>query len=136
MTQNMNKINLAPCSFFPSYFWLLIEFCEKGDLKNYLLKHREDFKKAPKKEEANKSRLLLTWAFDIAKGMEYLASKNVMHGDLAARNILIGRGKFVSNNLDYFKFSKRDYNSEVSSINNVITYLSFLKDKEEMAYRN
>ncbi len=32
---------------------------------------------------------LLTWAIDTAKGMEYLASKSVLHMDLACRNILI-----------------------------------------------
>ena len=32
---------------------------------------------------------LIRWAHGIAKGMEYLASKRIMHGDLAARNILL-----------------------------------------------
>ena len=40
------------------------------------------------------SRLLIQWAYNIAKGMRYLSRKHIMHGDLAARNILIGRGKF------------------------------------------
>ena len=31
------------------------------------------------------ARLFLRWAHGIAKGMEYLASKRIMHGDLAAR---------------------------------------------------
>ena len=39
------------------------------------------------------SRLLVQWAYNIAKGMKYLSRKHIMHGDLAARNILIGRGK-------------------------------------------
>ena len=39
------------------------------------------------------SRLLVQWAYNIAKGMRYLSRKHIMHGDLAARNILIGRGK-------------------------------------------
>ncbi len=29
------------------------------------------------------------WCMDIIKGMEYLASKNVLHGDLATRNVLL-----------------------------------------------
>ena len=39
------------------------------------------------------NRFLIRWAYDIAKGMEYLTSKHVMHGDLAARNILLSGGK-------------------------------------------
>ncbi|EFX87291.1 hypothetical protein DAPPUDRAFT_44144, partial [Daphnia pulex] len=32
---------------------------------------------------------LISWAFQIARGMDYLVSKKVLHGDLAARNILL-----------------------------------------------
>ncbi|XP_045479289.1 vascular endothelial growth factor receptor 1-like isoform X2 [Harmonia axyridis] len=32
---------------------------------------------------------LLAWAFQVSRGMEYLASRKVLHGDLAARNILL-----------------------------------------------
>lgn len=32
---------------------------------------------------------LLCWSFQIARGMDYLASRKVLHGDLAARNILL-----------------------------------------------
>ncbi|XP_049548189.1 vascular endothelial growth factor receptor 1-like [Anopheles darlingi] len=32
---------------------------------------------------------LICWAAQIASGMEYLASRKVMHGDLAARNVLL-----------------------------------------------
>ena len=41
------------------------------------------------------SRLLIQWAYNIAKGMRYLSRKHIMHGDLAARNILIGRGNYL-----------------------------------------
>ena len=76
--------------------WLLLEFCEWGDLKNVLLSNRKVFESSFSKNSSKKSafdnRLLITWAFHIAKGMEYLASKRIMHGDLAARNILICGG--------------------------------------------
>ncbi|CAD7078796.1 unnamed protein product [Hermetia illucens] len=32
---------------------------------------------------------LVSWAFQVARGMDYLASRKVLHGDLAARNILL-----------------------------------------------
>ncbi|XP_045491970.1 vascular endothelial growth factor receptor 1 isoform X3 [Colias croceus] len=41
------------------------------------------------------SRDLLAWGFQIARGMEYLASRKVLHGDLAARNILLAEDNIV-----------------------------------------
>uniref|UniRef100_A0A8D8YC98 receptor protein-tyrosine kinase n=1 Tax=Cacopsylla melanoneura TaxID=428564 RepID=A0A8D8YC98_9HEMI len=38
---------------------------------------------------------LICWAFQVCQGMEYLASRKVMHGDLAARNILLAEEKIV-----------------------------------------
>ena len=38
---------------------------------------------------SQKGRQILKWAHDIAKGMEYLGQKKVMHGDLSARNVLL-----------------------------------------------
>lgn len=38
---------------------------------------------------------LVTWAYQVARGMEYLAGKKVMHGDLACRNILLAADNVV-----------------------------------------
>ncbi|XP_018340861.1 PREDICTED: vascular endothelial growth factor receptor 1 isoform X1 [Trachymyrmex septentrionalis] len=38
---------------------------------------------------------LLSYAFQVARGMEYLCQRNVLHGDLAARNILLAEDNIV-----------------------------------------
>ena len=68
-------------------------------MKTFLIENEKTFLKNMSRdtevgsitEELN-SRLLLQWSHNIAKGMKYLSRKHIMHGDLAARNILIGRG--------------------------------------------
>jgi serine/threonine protein kinase len=72
--------------------WLLLEHCPHGDMKHFLHKNRDVIIKGLDREVPHKSlniRLFIKWAHGVAKGMEYLSSKNIMHGDLAARNILI-----------------------------------------------
>merc|ERR1712020_59131 len=68
--------------------WLLIEFCEHGDLKEYLKNHKSAILSGSENEEIN-IKCLLKWLHDVAKGMQYLEERKIMHGDLAARNILM-----------------------------------------------
>ena len=68
--------------------------------KTFLKNMSRDTELDSSKEELN-SRLLLQWSHNIAKGMKYLSRKHIMHGDLAARNILIGRGMSFSSHKNY-----------------------------------
>lgn len=67
---------------------------------------------------------LISWCFQIAQGMNYVSSRGVLHGDLAARNVLLCRDKTVK--ICDFGFSRslkpdEDYKkkSDVSQSNNV-----------------
>ena len=73
-----------------------------GDMKTFLIENEAAFQGGTNgfSDITNlDSRLLIQWAYNIAKGMRYLSRKHIMHGDLAARNVLIGRGKFLFNHL-------------------------------------
>nr|CAH0113532.1 unnamed protein product [Daphnia galeata] len=43
----------------------------------------------PDESESICTRDLISWSFQISRGMDYLTSKKVLHGDLAARNVLL-----------------------------------------------
>ena len=75
--------------------WLLIEFCDHGDLKNYLQNNKITILSGKESDQLS-SRCLLKWSHGIAKGMQYLAQNQIMHGDLAARNVLMSEDPLKS----------------------------------------
>ena len=95
--------------------WLLLEFCQFGDLKRYLKAHEDEILYA--ECEPDNSRCLIQWSYDIANGMKYLAQKQIMHGDLATRNILMSEypqgcdNKWPLAKVADFGLSKRFYDN-------------------------
>ena len=62
-------------------------------MKSFLMRNETDLRHSGERTQGDvinlDSRLLIQWSYDIANGMQYLSRKHIMHGDLAARNILI-----------------------------------------------
>ena len=70
-------------------FSLVLEYCEYGNLKEYLTLNKETFFHNDQNILIDHRRLLLTWTYDIAKGMRHLFRQNTLHGDLSLQNVLI-----------------------------------------------
>ena len=68
--------------------WLLIEYCELGDFKQFLQANKTKIL-TNDLNKTLKSRCLINWLYGIAKGMQYLSGSKIMHGDLSARNVLL-----------------------------------------------
>ncbi|XP_065058967.1 vascular endothelial growth factor receptor 2-like [Rhopilema esculentum] len=74
---------------------VVLEYCPHGSLLNFLRDRRDIFQPTWFKNEPDMAKELtyidLTMiAYQIAKGMDFLASKKCVHRDIAARNVLIG----------------------------------------------
>lgn len=66
--------------------WMVFEYMEWGDLAGVLRGSRGGGREGPSLDENS----LLHVALQVARGMQYLASRRFVHRDLAARNCLVG----------------------------------------------
>ncbi|CUT99130.1 tyrosine kinase [Echinococcus multilocularis] len=69
--------------------YLIMELMLLGDLKKYLLERRLTAQRCPDHEDICPT-TLTRMALDIAEGLAYLHSKQLIHRDIACRNCLVG----------------------------------------------
>ncbi|XP_061393003.1 fibroblast growth factor receptor homolog 1-like [Musca vetustissima] len=92
--KHINIINLLGCCSQNGPLYVIVEFAPHGNLKDFLNKNRpiKDYDKegnlTPPEHHLTEKHLI-SFAFQIARGMEYLASRRCIHRDLAARNVLV-----------------------------------------------
>ncbi|XP_051960001.1 fibroblast growth factor receptor 4 [Xyrauchen texanus] len=94
MDKHKNIINLLGVCTQDGPLYVLVEYASKGSLREYLRARRPpgmdytfDVTKVPEEQLTFKD--LMSCAYQVARGMEYLASKRCIHRDLAARNVLV-----------------------------------------------
>lgn len=91
-----NIVRLLGISTDERDLYLLMEYMEKGDLKNFLQQHKTIVHSPMEVEECNVSaNVLLSMSIQIASAMTYLASLRIVHRDLASRNCLVGKDHTV-----------------------------------------
>ncbi|KAL7301866.1 hypothetical protein TKK_0005470 [Trichogramma kaykai] len=88
--KHMNIINLLGACTQDGPLFVVVEFAPHGNLRDFLREHRVASPYDPltgKKALTQKD--LVSFAYQVARGMEYLASRRCIHRDLAARNVLV-----------------------------------------------
>uniref|UniRef100_A0A914V1C6 Protein kinase domain-containing protein n=1 Tax=Plectus sambesii TaxID=2011161 RepID=A0A914V1C6_9BILA len=92
---HLHLVNILGCITDPQLDpCLIIEYCCHGDLLKYVRNRRlEIVEPMVDDEKALRFKDLLSFAWQISDGMDFLSSKGCIHRDIAARNILVDENK-------------------------------------------
>lgn len=116
--KHINIINLLGCCTQNGPLYVIVEYAPNGNLRDFLRSHRPSsgYERAigtNLKPKTLNQMDLVSFAYQIARGMDYLASKKCIHRDLAARNVLVTEDHIMKiadfglardiHNIDYYK---------------------------------
>lgn len=93
--KHVNIINLLGACTQGGPLYVVVEFAPHGNLRDFLRDHRPSsgyeptIGQEPKEKKTLTQKDLVSFAYQVARGMEYLASRRCIHRDLAARNVLV-----------------------------------------------
>ena len=83
-TNNINIIKINEIIETKENYYLIMEYCEKGELFNYIVK----------KQRLNDKESSFFY-YQLIKGLEYLHSKNIVHRDLKPENLLLDKNNIL-----------------------------------------
>ncbi|XP_017279755.1 fibroblast growth factor receptor 2 isoform X6 [Kryptolebias marmoratus] len=116
--KHKNIINLLGACTQDGPLYVIVEYASKGNLREYLRARRPpgmeySYDIARVSDEQLTFKDLVSCTYQVARGMEYLASQKCIHRDLAARNVLVTESNVVKiadfglardvHNIDYYK---------------------------------
>ena len=81
---NINVIKVYEILENESYHYIIMEYCENGELFNHIV----DLQRLSDKEASY-------FYYQLINGLEYIHSKGVVHRDLKPENLLLGKGNLL-----------------------------------------